>query len=172
MDFLQLAADRYSVRRFQPRHLEQEVVEKLLQAAHLAPTGCNYQPQRLLVLNTDSSIAKLKGCTKCHFDAPTAILVCYNKQECWRRRYDGKSCGVSDACIVATHIMLEAASIGVGSTWVMHFDPAAMRSTFAIPEEVEPVALLTLGYPAEDAEPNPLHSSFRPMDEVVRYDHF
>jgi len=47
--------------------------------------------------------------------------------------------------------MLEAASIGVGTTWVMHFDPAAMREAFAIPEDLEPVALLVMGYPAEDA---------------------
>ena len=54
MDFLKLAAERYSVRKFKPGHLPQETVDKLLKAAHLAPTGCNNQPQRILVLNTDA----------------------------------------------------------------------------------------------------------------------
>ena len=172
MDFLKLAAERYSVRKFKPGHLPQETVDKLLKAAHLAPTGCNNQPQRILVLNTDESIKKLKNCTKCHFDAPTAMLVCYNKDESWIRPYDGAMSAPIDACIVTTHLMLEAHSIGVGSTWVMHFDPAAMRKGFNIPEDTEPVALLVMGYPADDSVPLSMHEQFRPLDEVVFYDKF
>lgn len=172
MDFIQLATNRYSVRKFKEKHLEQHVIDKILQAGHVAPTGCNNQPQRILVLNTDESVEKLKNCTKCHFDAPAAMLICYNKEEVWTRKYDGKNCGVSDACIVTTHMMLEAAELGVGTTWVMHFDPTAMREKFNIPENLEPVALLVMGYPAEDAEPAPLHSQYRPLSEVVCYDTF
>ncbi len=172
MDFFELAAERYSVRKFKNEHLEQRVIDKILQAGHIAPTGCNNQPQRILVLNNDSSVEKLKKCTKCHFDAPAAMLVCYNKDECWTRKYDGKTCGVSDACIVTTHMMLAAFEMGVGSTWVMHFDPNAMRETFSIPQNIEPVALLVMGYPAEDAKPADFHSQFRTMDEVVVYDEF
>ena len=69
-------------------------------------------------------------------------------------------------------MMLMAHSIGVGSTWVMHFDPFAMRETFNIPENFEPVALLVMGYPADDAAPINLHSEFRPLDEIVSYDTF
>ena len=171
-DFLTLAAHRYSVRSFLPQHLPDEIITKLLQTAHLAPTGCNYQPQRILVLNTDEAIEKLKTCTKCHFNAPTAMLVCYNREECWTRKYDGATSGVIDASIVATHVMMEAVDLGIGMTWVMHFDPTAMRKTFAIPQNIEPVALLVMGYPAPDAAPLPLHSQFRSMDEVVRYESF
>lgn len=173
MDFLKLAADRYSVRKFKNEHLEQEIIDKILQAGHLAPTGCNYQPQRILVLNTDESIEKLKNCTKCHFNAPTAMLVCYNKDESWVRKYDGALSAPVDAAIVTTHMMLEAYSIGVGSTWVMHFDPFAVTETFNIPENIVPVALLVMGYPADDAEPlQNMHSQFRDMNETVIYDTF
>ncbi len=172
MDFLKLAQDRYSVRKFKNKHLEKEVVDEILKAGHLAPTGCNNQPQRILVINTDESAKKLKDCTKCHFDAPTAMLVCYCRDEVWTRKYDGKTCGVADACIVATHMMLQAHSIGVGSTWVMHFDPEAMREAYSIPANVEPVALLVMGYPAEDAEPMNLHSEYRDINETVVYDEF
>ena len=126
MDFLKMAEERYSVRKFENKHLEKEVVEKILRAGHIAPTGCNYQPQRILILNTDESIEKLRDCTKCHFNAPTAMLVCYNKEESWQRKYDGALSAPVDAAIVTTHMMLEAHSIGVGTCWVMHFNPFEM----------------------------------------------
>ena len=70
-------------------------------------------------MNTDDAMEALKPCTKCHFNAPTAMLICYNREECWTRKYDGAQSGIVDASIVATHVMLEAAELGVGVTWVM-----------------------------------------------------
>lgn len=172
MDFLKLAEERFSVRKFKEEHLEQKIIDEILKAGHLAPTGCNYQPQRILVINTDESIEKLRKCTKCHFGAPTAMLVCYNKDESWVRKYDGALSAPVDACIVNTHMMLYAHEIGVGSCWVMHFDPEAMKKEFNIPENIIPVALLVMGYPADDATPLNLHSEYRPLDEVVVYDSF
>lgn len=172
MDFTNLIEERYSVRSFQPEHLPGEVLEKILAAGHLAPTGCNYQPQRILVLNTDESIEKLRRCTKCHLGAPTALLVCHNTAESWVRPYDGALSSPVDAVIVATHMLLAAHNEGVGSCWVMHFDPAALRQTFAIPDGIEPAALLVMGYPAENAKPLPLHFKTRPITETVVYEHF
>ncbi|MDD6565076.1 MAG: nitroreductase family protein [Clostridiales bacterium] len=172
MDFDKVISERYSVRKFKNEHLSQDVIDKILKAGHIAPTGCNYQPQRILVLNTDESLEKLKNCTKCHFDAPTAMLVCYNKDESWVRKYDDAMSAPYDAAIVTTHMMLKAYSIGVGSCWVMHFDPFAMRDAYNIPDNVIPAALLVMGYPHNDAEPRDMHSQYRPIDEVVKYDTF
>ena len=172
MDFEQLITERYSVRSFKQEHLPQEVIDSILAAGHKAPTGCNYQTQRILVLNTDESIEKLKGCTRCHFHAPTAMLVCHNKEESWKRPYDGALSSPVDAVIVATHMLLAAQNEGVGCCWVMHFNPTAMRQTFGIPEQIEPVALLVMGYAAEDAKPLDLHFKSRSMEETVFYDHF
>lgn len=172
MDFFKFASERYSVRKFQNKHLEQEVIDKILACGHIAPTGCNYQPQRILVLNTDESIEKLKKCTKCHFDAPCAMLVCYNSDESWIRKYDGTLSAPVDASIVATHILLMAHSLGVGSCWVMHFDPDAMRREFNIPDNLTPHALLVMGYPSDDAKPLDMHFKTRPIEETVVYDKF
>ena len=60
MDFEKIIEERYSVRSFKQEHLPKEVIDKILEAGHKAPTGCNFQPQRILVLNTDESIEKLK----------------------------------------------------------------------------------------------------------------
>lgn len=172
MEFERLICERYSVRNFKKEHLPQEVIDKILAAGHKAPTGCNYQPQRILVLNTDASMERLRACTRCHFDAPTAMLICHNKNESWKRPYDGALSSEVDAVIVATHMMLAAHDIGVGACWVMHFNPFAMREAFRIPEAVEPTALLVLGYPSDEAKPLELHGKKRPMREVVYYDHF
>ena len=169
MDFLKLAEERYSVRSFTEKAVTQDDLDKILKAGYVAPTACNLQPQRILVINSQEAIAKLKKCTKCHFNASTALLVCYSKEACWKRRYDGANSGEIDASIVTTHMMLEAAAIGVGTTWVMHFDPAAMREAFAVPEDLEMTALLVMGYPAEDAAPIAMHSEFKPMEELVKY---
>ena len=172
MDFLKLASDRYSVRKFKDKSLEKEVIDKILEAGHIAPTGCNYQPQRILVINNEEALAKLKDCTRCHFDAPCAMLICYNKDECWTRPYDGAQCGMVDASIVTTHMMLRAWELGIGSTWVMHFNPFKIREAFEIPLNIEPVALLVMGYPADDGQPNKLHTQFRPLSETVLYNEF
>ena len=172
MDFMELAKARYSVRKFEPRHLEQAIIDQILDAGHKAPTGCNYQPQRILVLNTDESIQKLQQCTKCHFHAPTAMLICHNREESWVRRYDGALSSPVDAAIVTTHMMLSAHDLGVGCCWVMHFDPSAMRETFCIPDQIELVALLVMGYPAADAKPLDMHFQSRRLEEVVVYDTF
>ncbi|MBR3839030.1 MAG: nitroreductase family protein [Clostridia bacterium] len=172
MDFLKFASERYSVRKFNSNHLEQDVIDKILAAGHVAPTGCNNQPQRILVLNTDEAIAKLKKCTICHCDAPCAMLICYNQKESWKRRYDGALSAPVDASIVTTHMMLMAHSLGVGSCWIMHFDPAAMVREFNIPENFVPHALLVMGYPHKDSKPMGFHSETRPMEEVIYYDTF
>ena len=172
MDFEKVITDRYSVRKFQDKHLEKDMIDKLLHASHIAPTGCNFQPQRILVLNTDESIEKLKGCTKCHFDAPCAFLICYNKDKTWTRSYDGEISAPVDASIVTTHIMLEAQNLGIGTCWVMHFDPYKMRETFNIPENIIPHALLVMGYPHADSKPIQMHTEYRPLEEVAVYDEF
>lgn len=84
MDFLQLAENRYSVRKFTKRPVEREIIEKILRAGMLAPTAKNLQPQRILVLTSKESLEKLDRATKCRFGAPAAMLVCYDRDACGR----------------------------------------------------------------------------------------
>ena len=169
MDFLQLAADRYSVRKFKPDPVSDELVAKILKAGQLAPTACNFQPQKILVLRSPGALEKLKKCTECHFNAPLAMIVCNDGSRSWTRPFDGKSSGDVDGSIVTTHLMLEAAELGLGSTWVMFFIPEAVKTEFALPDGVEPVAILPMGWPADDAVPSPKHSQSRAMEELVEF---
>lgn len=173
MTFIKLAEDRYSLRQFNAKPVEKEKLALVLEAGRLAPTAGNLQPQRILVIESADSMEKLKRCTPCHFNAPVALLVCYDSSASAKRSYDNYDAGDADACIVATHMMLQTAELGLGSTWVAHFDPAAVRKEFSLPEHFIPVALLPVGYPAEDAAPNEqMHYHRKPIEETVFYNHF
>ena len=169
MSFLTLARDRYSVRKFKEDEVEQEKINLILEAGHLAPTAVNNQPQRIYVIKSTEALAKLRMCTNSHFNAPLVLMVGYDKKENWVRSFDGKNSGDIDASIVTTHMMLEAKELGIGSTWVMSFDSAKLKELFNLGEDVELTALLPMGYPAADAEPSVRHFSYRDLDEVVTY---
>ena len=122
MDFLKLAKERYSLRFFDGRPLTDEDINTILTAAKLAPTAKNNQPQKIYVLKSEEAINKLNECTKCAFGCKTAFFVCYDKNESWKRRFDGADAGFVDSAIIVTHMTLAAADIGAGSTIVMAYD--------------------------------------------------
>jgi nitroreductase len=165
--FLELAQNRYSVRKYSDKPIAPEVMMLILEVGRIAPTGCNNQPQRIKVITSAEDLAKVDECTHCRFGAPAVLLICYDKNVCWRRKFDGKSCGVSDACIVTTHLMLQAQDLGLGGCWVMHFDPAKAVELFGLPENVAPVAMLPIGYPAEDSAPAPMHGEKFPLENIL-----
>ncbi len=173
MEFSDVIRKRYSVRKFEQRPVGQAALDAVLQAGLLAPTAKNLQPQRILVIRRQEDLEKLDRCTRCRFGAPCALLVCYDRDACWKReRYDGKPSGETDAAIVTTHMMLAAEALGIGTTWVMHFDPEAVRREFSVPEPCEPCALLVMGYPAPDAQPSAMHFQTLPEERLVFFDRF
>ncbi len=172
MNFIELVKERYSLRSFDVKKVEKEKLNLVLKAGQLAPTAVNYQPQRILVIESEEALAKLKECTIYHFNAPMALLVCGNKDEAWKRSYDGKNHSDIDASIVATHMMLQATELGLGTTWVGHFDPTAIRNAFNIPSNLEPLCILPIGYPSKDAKPNPIHTRRKDISETVLYNQF
>ncbi len=172
MEFIKLAEERYSLRKFSDKPIEKEKLDLVLKAGRLAPTACNYQPQRILVIENEDALAKLKQCTQYHFSAPMALLICYDKLVSWKRSFDGKDSGDIDASIVTTQMMLQATDLGLGTTWVGHFDPNQIIKEFLLPENIVPVALLPLGYSAKDATQNPLHSKRKSIEETVFYNEF
>jgi nitroreductase len=173
MNFLQLAKDRYSVRKFSDKKVEREKLDLILEAGRVAPTAVNYQPQRILVIENEDSLTKLKICTPYHFNAPLALLVCYDSTVSWKRKYDNEDMGVVDASIITTHIMFQAHELGLGTTWVGHFNPDIIKETFELPEYIVPVALLPIGYPRSDSAPHPqLHSNRHDIKDTVFFNSF
>ncbi|MBE6989534.1 MAG: nitroreductase [Ruminococcaceae bacterium] len=167
MDFLELAKRRFSVLAYQEQPVEDEKIEKILQAALAAPTACNLQPQRLRLIRSEEDRERLRRVIPGGYYVPAAFLVCYDKTACWQRQYDGKSSGDIDASIVTTHMMLEAADLGLGSIWVMYWDPQEMKKAFSLPEDCEPTALLIFGYAAEGARPKRGHLESKRSEEIL-----
>ena len=166
--FLKLARTRCSIRSFADRPVEAEKIDAILQAARLAPTAVNYQPQRILLLQSPEALEKLRACTRYSFGAPIAFVVCYDRETAWVRSFDGKNGGEVDAAIAATHMMLEITELGLGSTWVGAFDPAKLTELFALPENLVPVCILPTGYPSDQAKPAPAHDKRKDLTELVQ----
>ena len=167
VDFLELSKKRYSVLEYQNKQVPDEMINKILEAGIAAPTACNFQPQKVKLIISDEDKERLNHVVPSKCLVPVAILVCYDKSVCWIRNYDGKSSGEIDAAIVTTHMMLEATELGLGSIWVMHWNPDVMRAEFNIPDQYEPVALLIVGYPKEGVEPHKGHYQRKVVDEIL-----
>lgn len=169
MSFMKLAAERYSVRKFDPAPIPPELLEQVLEAGRIAPTACNLQPQRIFVIRTDETLQRARRCTNSHFNAPVILMVCADLPTAWKRSYDGMNAGVIDASIVTTHMMMQAAACGLGTTWVCYFDPKKLAEEFSLPATLVPVALLPIGFPAKDAAVHPNHYQRKPLAEIVTY---
>ena len=171
MTFAELTRQRYSVRKYDPRPIEQEKLAQILEAGRLAPTACNYQPQRILVVQGDD-LERMEGCTPCRYGAPAVLAVCYDKTESWKSR-SGREIGDVDGTIVLTQMMYQAQELGIGSLIVGMYKEPLLRERFHIPESYEIVSLLMLGYPAQDCLPHPqLHENLKPLEEMFFYGSF
>lgn len=167
MQFLDLAHERFSVLEYSDRAVEQEIINQIIEAGIAAPTACNFQPQRILIIDDEKGRQKLNRVVPSKYYVPVAFLICYNRQECWTRPADGKSSGDIDASIVTTHMMLEATELGLGSIWVMSWEPQKMKSEFELDDDLEPVALLIVGYKSEKAAPRAGHLKRKSIEDIL-----
>ena len=169
MELSKVIKERYSVRKYKPDMIWDDELNKILEAGMLAPTGCNYQPQRIYVLKSEEAIAKIRSLTRCAFDAPVMLLIALDDNADWKNPYEaGYRAGIQDVSIVADHMMLTAWDIGIGSCWVNAFRPSDVKEAFGLPENETPVLLLPLGYPAENSKPAKLHSESKDMSEIIK----
>ena len=166
MDFLELCRQRYSVRSFSDRTVPAELMEKVLEAGRLAPTAKNQQPQRIYLLESEEALGKLRAIHRC-YDAPRVMIVCGDTDAACCPPLVSHNLAEMDASIVATHMMLAAASLGLGSVWICAFDNDAVAQAFELPEHVKPYLLLPIGYPSDDCVPNPRHTQREPLDQTV-----
>ena len=169
MEFATLSAQRYSLRKFSDRPVEEEKLATILRAGQNAPTAHNFQPQRIFVLRSREALEKVDECTAAHFHPPVVIAVAYEPTTSWKREGDGKDHGEIDATIAVTQMMLQAADLGLGTTYVGMFDPEKLVRTFPEMAGLVPIALLPLGYPAEGAHPSKLHTDRKPLEELVTF---
>lgn len=169
MSFLDLARARYSERRFAPDPIEPEKLSRILEAARIAPTARNLQPQRILVVQSPEGLAKIDRATSCRFGAPVVLVLSYDMTVA-SRHPDVVDFGVVDTAIAATHMMLEAQELGVHSCWVGLIDPPELRRQFGIPRTQRIISVMPLGYPCERSHPAHLHEESLPLEQMVAWE--
>ncbi|RPI94875.1 MAG: nitroreductase [Chloroflexi bacterium] len=170
MQYSELIAARCSVRAYRPDPVEDEKLQCIRQAAHLAPTAANRQPIQLVALHTAGHEVEIGHIyhRPWFVQAPLVIAVCVISSQAWVRDSDRFNARLIDAAIVADHLILAATNLGLGTCWIAAFDVEAARSVLGLPAEVEPVIFTPLGYPADSPGPK----IRKPLDELVRYEHW
>lgn len=168
--FLEMAEQRFSVRKYQQKEIEQEKIEAILSAANLAPTACNYQPQKIYVVRSANARKALAEVTPCTFGAPVVFVVGYDVERSAKGLiHETHDFGDTDAAIVCSHMMLEATEQGLGTCWVGYFNEEKVRAALNIPENVRIRDLLPTGYAADGSVPGPMHSKYRDAADMVSY---
>jgi nitroreductase len=172
MNFLTLAKKRYSSRKYSSKKVESEKLDYVLEAGRVAPTAKNLQPHKILVLQEQEGLDKLAKSART-YSAPLALVVCADHTQAWVRPFDKKDHGDVDASIVTDHMMLAATEKDLNSVWVCYFDPEIIREEFDIPETLEPVNILLLGYAEDTPKAIDRHDELRkPLTETVFYEKF
>ena len=171
MNFLDNAKKRYSVRSYKSQKVEQEKLDLILEAARVAPTAANL-PVRLIVVQEKEGLAKIEKAANI-YNAPLAVIVCADHSTAWTRPFDKKQTGDIDASILTDHMMLQASELGLGTVWVCYFKPDILSQEFNLPENLEPVNILVIGYADEEPADPDRHGKTRiPLDTLVAYEKF
>lgn len=169
MSFLENAKKRYTVRSYNTKKVEPEKLEKIIEAAHVAPTAANLQPVHLLVIQNEEDMEKISKAANI-YEAPVAIIVCADHEKAWVRPYDRKNTCDIDATILTDHMMMEATELGLGTTWICFFKPDVIADEFHLPKNLEPINILAVGYTDEGAADSERHGQTRiPIAELVSY---
>lgn len=153
MNFLELVKARYSARNYSSRPVEAEKLDYIWECVRLAPSAVNFQPWRFRVITDAPTLQALQQCYKRDWiaSAPCIIVACGNHEEAWHRRGDNKDHADIDIAIAVEHLCLAAAEQGLGTCWVCNFDVLQCRTVLGLPETLEPIALIPIGYAVDEA---------------------
>ncbi len=154
MDVFEAIKRRRSIRQFTDEPIGKDALEKLLDAARWAPTASNQQRWRFVVVTSPPVKELIRKFAPGIFLMPAAfIVICVEKApdaNPW-----AQATYLADCAIAAQNIMLVAYEMGIGSCPALSYAKVAISEILDLPERVEPLLVITLGYPAEDPEPPP-----------------
>ena len=177
MKFLELAQKRRSCRKYSDKPIPREIIERCVEAARFAPSACNSQPWKFIVIDTPeikekvankafSGIFKMNAFAK---KAPVLVLIVRNKSK-YASMLGGALRGVQfslvDLGIVGEHFVLQAAEEGLGTCWLGWFDEKAVKKEMGIPKSKKIDAIISLGYPLEPAGPE---RGRRSLPDIMEY---
>ena len=173
MTFLELAKKRYSARGYIGKPVEKEKLIQILEAGRVAPSACNLQPLYLIVVQDEAKRVEIASTyyRKWLIQSPVIIVICGDHSISWRRADSKDHCDI-DAAIAIDHLTLAATELGLVTCWICQFDSMKCHEILNLPRHIEIVALLPLGYPVDESNPNRHDSNRKPFDKLVFWNEF
>ncbi len=174
MEFFDVINERRSVRKFQNKKIENEKMQKILEACNAAPSAGNCQAYEIVVIRDEKIKKELFAASayRQHFlvEAPVLLVFCANEKRNHQYGERGKNLySVQDATIACTFAMLAATDLGLASVWVGAFDENAVADAIGVENKhIKPVAILPIGY----ADEKPRKTTRRNLDDLVHKESF
>lgn len=173
MDFFEVVRNRHSVRRYQAREVEQEKLDALLSAINAAPSAGDLQAYGVVLVretSTKQALAKAAYGQDFVAEAPLVLVFCADRLLSASKygKRGAELYSVQDATIAGAYCQLAATALGLATVWVGAFDTGGVAAAIKAPDHAMPVAIIPVGYPAEEPEPTPR----RRLDDLVRRERF
>ena len=166
MTVLEAIQKRYSCRTYRNKPIEPDKLNQIFEAARLAPSAKNLQDWRFIIVTdktTKVELAQAANNQTFLSEAGAIIIACSNSDHIMRC---GQAIGPIDVAIAIEHICLEATELGLATCWIGSFYPEKVRQILNIPEQVQIIELLALGYPADSPKP----PNRLPVENIVCYE--
>jgi len=147
MDFTEVIKNRRSHRKFTEDIVDDEIIERVIEAARLAPTWSNMQGARYIVVKNKTQIKEIADAYKQKWieHVPMLIVVCIAPNKSGKN-INGLEYFTVDAAICMEHIVLAATNEGLGTCCIGLFNEEKIKEVLSIPEKVRVIALTPLGY--------------------------
>jgi nitroreductase len=165
---LELFKTRRSIRQYRPDPVPDDLLQQVLEAGRWAPSASNRQPWDFVVVRDETIRREIAQHAAYYFirwvhveHAPVLIVLCGNAGSRIYRQFLHEDIGLA-----GSQMMLQAKALGLGTCWLGGVDRKAIGDVIKLPEEIQIVGLLTLGFPAEDPSP----PRRKPLSEIVHYD--
>lgn len=168
-NLLSLMEQRFSCRSYDlGRGVDRDLIGAVLDAARIAPSACNRQPWQFLVVDSQEArdVIAMSYSRDWIRTAPAYIIALGDHEAAWHRA-DAKDHTDVDVAIAVEHICLAATALGLATCWVCNFDPQIVRDAFSIPANLEPVAIIPIGFAAPDC-PVPAKNR-KKSDEIIKW---
>jgi nitroreductase len=166
MDLYQAIKKRYSCRSYNSKPIEQEKLEKILEAARQAPSAKNLQDWRFVIVTDEQKRKQLAITANKQMFIATAPAIIVGCSNCDQTMRCSQKISSIDVAIAMEHIALAATAEGLATCWIGSFYPEKVRKILDIPEKIEVVELMPIGYPADKETHRPREL----IDNIVCYE--
>jgi nitroreductase len=171
LSILEIMKKRHSIRKYKADPISEDVFERVMEAARVAPSGKNYQPWKFIVVRDRGLKSRLAEASRNQTfiaEAPVVIVACGHPDQSYQKQGNYMTSWIIDVAIAVEHLMLQACEEGLGTCWIGAFDEQQVKPILDIPENVKVLGLTPLGYPDQE----PRNRGRKSLGEIISYDKY